>query len=145
MFEAMLQGLLLVLVPDKLLMLLIGLTVGTVVANCPGFGATVALAILLPFLVRMDPVSAVAMMMGVFGVINTADSITAVMLGIPGTPGGAATIVEGHSMARKGEAARALAASLTASLIGGVIGAIGLGFSIPILGVLIKQFGSPNS
>lgn len=144
MFDAMLQGLLMVLEPYRMIMLMVGVAVGTAVAISPGIGATVAIAILIPFLVQMEPVSAVAMMMGVFGVINTADSITAILLGIPGTAGGAATIVEGHTMARKGQASRALSASFTASLIGGIIGAVGLGLSIPVLGILITQFGSPE-
>ncbi|MDI7260289.1 MAG: tripartite tricarboxylate transporter permease, partial [Thermodesulfobacteriota bacterium] len=144
MFEAIYQGLLMVLVPYKMLMLMIGLALGAAVAIFPGIGGTVALTIVLPFLLHMEPVAAVAMMMGIFGVMNTADSITAVLLGVPGTGGGAATIVEGHPMARKGEAARALSASFTASLIGGIIGVIALALSIPILGIIIKQFGSPE-
>lgn len=144
MFDAMWQGLLLILVPYKLLALMVGVVIGTVIAILPGIGAVVALTIILPYLIYMEPVAAVAMMMGVYGVINTADSITAVLLGIPGTGGGAPSIIEGHPMARKGEAARALGASFSASLVGGLMGSVGLGISIPILGVLIKQFGSPE-
>jgi len=144
MLEAMWQGLLMIFVPSKLLLLVTGVAIGTAVAIFPGVGAVVALSIILPYLIHMEPVAAIAMMMGVFGVINTADSITAVLLGIPGTGGGAPTILEGHPMARKGEAARALGASFSASLVGGIIGCVGLALSIPILGVLIKQFGSPE-
>ena len=144
MLEAMYQGLMMLLVPYKLLMLLIGLLVGGAVGIIPGVGGSVAIAIVLPFLMKLDPVSAVAMLMGIMGVINTSDSITAILLAIPGTAGGAASIVEGSALARKGEASRALSAAFFASLVGGIFGALGLGLSIPILGILIKQFGSPE-
>ena len=74
----------------------------------------------------------------------TSDTIPAVMFGVPGTVGSAATILDGYPMARKGEAGRAFGAAFTSSVIGGLFGALLLGVSIPILRPIILHIGSPE-
>ncbi|MGH2404053.1 MAG: tripartite tricarboxylate transporter permease, partial [bacterium] len=49
-----------------------------------------------------------------------------------------------HPLARQGQAARALGAAYLSSLIGGLIGALGLTVSIPIARPLVLAFGSPE-
>ena len=73
---------------------------------------------MLPFVVKMTPVEAFAFLLGMACVVNTTGDITSVLFGIPGEPTTAATIVDGHPMAKKGEAGRALGAVLMAALIG---------------------------
>ena len=58
--------------------------------------------------------------------------------------GSQATILDGHPMARRGEAGRAFGAAYTASLIGGLFGAVILALSIPVLRPLVLLFGSPE-
>jgi TctA family transporter len=83
-------------------------------------------------------------LIGLFAVTTTSDTITCVLLAIPGSAGSVATIVDGHPMARRGEAARALSAAFIASCFGGIFGAVILALSIPIIGPLVKQFASPE-
>ena len=45
-------------------------------------------------------------------------------MGIPGTAGSQATVVDGFPLAKRGEGARALGAAFSASLFGGIFGAI---------------------
>ena len=52
--------------------------------------------------------------------------------------------MDGYPMARKGEAARALAAAFTSSAIGGIIGAIALFLAIPVLRPLVLILGPPE-
>ena len=80
-----------------------------------GIGGLVGLALLLPFTFSMDPYTALAFLVGVQSVTTTSDTIPAVLFGVPGTVGSAATILDGHPMARRGEASRAYGAAFTAS------------------------------
>lgn len=50
--------------------------------------------------------------------------------------------MDGYTMARKGEAARAFDASFTSSVLGGIIGVLVLTFSIPIIRPLVLTFGT---
>jgi TctA family transporter len=77
-------------------------------------------------------------------VITSCDFITAVLFGVPGHVGAAATVIDGHAMARKGEAGRALGAGFMASLVGGVVGAAVLAVSIPVLRPVMLFIGSPE-
>jgi len=116
---------------------------GLALGILPGLGGSAGLAILLPFVFGMEPGHALAMMIGLLSVTTTSDTFPAVLMGIPGTAGSQATVVDGFPMSKKGEAARALGAAFAASLFGGVFGAFILTLSIfaamPIL--LAMGFG----
>jgi TctA family transporter len=77
-------------------------------------------------------------------VIPTSDTFPSVMMGIPGSSASQATIMDGYPLAKKGEAARALGAAFTASLIGGLFGALVLTLIIPIARPIVLAFGSPE-
>jgi TctA family transporter len=62
------------------------------------------------------------------------------MFGIPGDGDDAATTLDGYPLAKQGQAARALGASITASGVGGIIGAIVFSIMIPILEPVILMF-----
>lgn len=107
---------------------------GLIVGILPGLGGTAGLALLLPFLFGMEPSYALAMMIGLQSVTTTSDTFPSVLMGIPGTSGSQATVVDGFPLAKKGEAARALGAAFSASLFGGVFGAAVL--SVAIFGAI---------
>jgi putative tricarboxylic transport membrane protein len=67
-----------------------------------------------------------------------------VLFGVPGEATTAAIILDGHSMAKKGEAGRALGAALSSSLLGALIGALALALAIPVVRPLVLAFGSPE-
>jgi TctA family transporter len=77
-------------------------------------------------------------------VVATTGDITSVLFGIPGEATSAATILDGHAMAKKGEAGRALGAALAASLLGAIVGAFALAAAIPMVRPLVLTFGSPE-
>lgn len=130
--------------PFHLGMLMLGVILGVTIGVIPGIGGTLGIAITLPFIINVDPTMGIAMLIGLVAVITTSDTITCVLLAIPGSSGSVATIVDGHPMARKGEAGRALSAAFVSSAIGGVLGALILALSIPIVRPLVMQFGSPE-
>ena len=129
---------------ERLGFLFFGVIIGLVLGVIPGLGGLVGLSLLLPFTFNMDPYTALAFMMGLQAVVVTSDTIPAVLFGVPGTVGSAATILDGYPMARKGQAGRAFGAAFSASVIGGLFGALLLGISVPILRPIVLEIGSPE-
>ncbi|MDP6175897.1 MAG: tripartite tricarboxylate transporter permease, partial [Rhodospirillales bacterium] len=124
--------------------MLIGIAIGFVVGILPGLGGATTLALMLPFIYKMDPTTAFAFLLGSNAVTATTGDITSVLFGVPGEGITAATIVDGHPMAKKGEAGRALGAALMSSLVGAVFGAFALALAIPIVKPLVLSIGSPE-
>ncbi len=124
MVETLLSALLQLIEPYHLLFLFSGVLLGMVVGILPGLGGIAGLSVLLPFVFGMDPMNALAMMIGLIAPLSTSDTFASVLMGIPGTAASQATVVDGFPMAKKGEGARALGAAFTASMFGGVFGAV---------------------
>lgn len=109
---------------QHLMFMLFGVFMGILVGILPGLGGIVGFSILLPFLYGMDTTSALAMLIGMVAVIPTSDTFTSVLMGIPGSSASQATVLDGYPLSKKGEAARALGAAFSSSLVGGLIGAL---------------------
>ena len=125
----------------RLAYLALGAALGCVVGILPGLGGIVGFSILLPFLYGMDQASALAMLIGLVAVVPTADTMTSVLFGIPGSSSSQATVMDGYPLARRGEGARALAAAYASSLAGGLFGALVLTFFIVAARPLILLMG----
>lgn len=130
--------------PFRMLMLVTGVFVGLVVGVVPGIGGLFAMALLIPMTYNMDAYAAFALLLGMGSVNTTSDTIPAILFGVPGSVGAAATVLDGHAMAKKGEAARAFGASYSASMIGGVFGALVLAAAIPIMRPLVLYLKTPD-
>src|SRR5574340_7578 len=106
--------------------MLIGIAIGFAVGILPGLGGPVTLALMLPFTFDMKPVEAFAFLLGMLSVTATTGDITSILFGVPGEVISAALVVDGHPMAKMGQAGRALGAALASSMIGAVLGAFTL-------------------
>jgi putative tricarboxylic transport membrane protein len=124
--------------------MLVGIFIGFWVGILPGLGGAATLALMLPFIYNMDPTSAFAFLLGSSAVTATTGDITSVLFGVPGEGISAATIVDGHPMAKNGEAGRALGAALMSSLVGAIFGAFALALALPVVGPLVLSIGSPE-
>ena len=124
--------------------LLAGVLAGTIIGILPGLGGIACVAILLPFIYTLDVHTAMVLLIGSLAVVHTSDTITSVLIGTPGSAAAAATILDGHPLAKQGQAARALSAAFLSSLIGGLIGTLFLTLSLPIARPLVLLFGSPE-
>ena len=144
MIDALFEGLLLVLQWKAFAFMLLGVGVGFWVGLLPGLGGVTTLALMLPFIYAMTPIEGFAFLLGMHSVVATTGDITSVLFGIPGEGTTAATILDGHAMAKKGEAGRALGAALASSLVGALVGAFALAVAIPIVRPLVLSFGSPE-
>ena len=136
------QALLALLTWSHLLYLAGGVLLGLVIGILPGLGGIVGLSLLLPFLYGVEPVSALAMLIGLAAVVSTSDTFPAVMMGIPGSSAAQATVMDGFPLAKQGMAARALSAAFSASLIGGLFGAAVLTVVVLVARPLILAFTS---
>ena len=144
MIEALFEGLFLVLQWKPLAFMALGIVLGFWVGLLPGLGGATTLALMLPFIYAMQPVEAFAFLLGMHAVVATTGDITSVLFGVPGEASSAATILDGHAMAKKGEAGRALGAALASSLLGAIVGAFALAIAIPMVRPLVLTFGSPE-
>lgn len=140
MGDAWLQGLGL-LDPSVLGFLFLGVVLCQIVGVIPGLGGPFIIALLLPFTFAMDPMAAIAMLVGAAVTSGTGNSATAILLGLPGSSQGIATLFDGFPMAQKGQGGRALSAALLASLVGGFLGALVLGIMMPLVRPVVLAMG----
>ncbi|MDP2354923.1 MAG: tripartite tricarboxylate transporter permease [Beijerinckiaceae bacterium] len=130
--------------PWTMTLLFVGCIMGLVLGILPGIGGLAGTALLLPFTFGMEPVAAMALLLGLGATTATGDPIPAILFGVPGGAGSAATVLDGLPMAKRGEASRALSAAYMSSLLGGVFGAALMGLTIPILRPIMLYIGSPE-
>jgi putative tricarboxylic transport membrane protein len=144
MLQALVSGFLQCFNLSTFNLMMVGIAIGFVVGILPGLGGPTAMALMLPFVFKMSAVEAFAFLLGMTAVTATTGDITSVLFGVPGEPTTASTIVDGHAMARNGEAGRALGAVLMSSLVGAVFAGVALGAAVPIIRPLVLSFGSPE-
>ena len=84
MFDAFVNGLLLVLQWKPFLYMMIGGAIGFWVGILPGLGGGTTLALMLPFIYKMTPQEAFPFLLGMHSVTATTGDITSVLFGIPG-------------------------------------------------------------
>jgi TctA family transporter len=142
MFETMQGAFFGLMNANHLTYMLIGILVGLGVGILPGLGGIAGMSLLMPFVYGMDTVSAIALLIGMVAVIPTGDTFTSVLMGIPGSSASQATVLDGYPLAKKGQAARALSAAFSASLMGGVFGAIVLTGFVFVAKPLILLFST---
>jgi putative tricarboxylic transport membrane protein len=130
---------------DVLLILAAAVPIGLVFGILPGLGGLVALAVLLPLVYGMEPIVGLAFLLGSHAVISTGGSVTSILLGIPGSPSNAATVLDGYALSRRGRAGYALGAALGSSALGGIIGALVLFALLPVVRPVVMSFGSPET
>jgi len=144
MLDLIFQAFSIIIQPGSLLAMLLGLVIGLVVGVTPGIGGPFAVAILMPLAYGMDPVFGIVFLITLASVVGNGGSITAILIGVPGTPTNAATLFDGYQMAKNGEAGRAIGAALTASAVGGIFGALVLIAIMPVMRSVILTFGHPE-
>lgn len=143
-FQAAADALTVVFSGERLWFILLGTLIGLLLGILPGIGGIVGVSLLLPFLYGMDPISGVGLLIGLMAVGGTSDTFPAVLIGVPGSGGSQAVVVDGYPLARSGQADRALGVAFTSSLIGGLLGAVSL-FGLIFIGrPLILAFATPE-
>lgn len=144
MIERFALGFGIALEPVSLLMMLLGVAWGILGGAMPGISGSIAMALLLPLTFGMNPAVALMMLAGVYVGAMYGGSITAILISTPGTPGAAATVIDGYELHKRGESGKALGVSLITGTIGGIISVfILVGLAVPLSKVALA-FGPPE-
>ena len=130
-----------VFTPINFALLLIGTIGGLILGATPGLSPTMAVALLIPFTFKLDATQGLILLGAAYTSTVAGGAVSAILLKIPGAPANIATTLDGHTMARNGQGARALQLSFIASLVGGVFGVFLLIFLTPVLAQWALAFG----
>jgi putative tricarboxylic transport membrane protein len=130
--------------PQLLVLMLLGVPFGLLLGVIPGIGGRFGIVIAIPFVLGLDAVAGAVFLVAMHSVVHTGGSIPSILLGLGSGPD-AATVVDGYPMAQRGEAGRAIGASLASSAAGGVVGACVLAISLPVIWWLMLSFGPPET
>jgi len=145
LFDAAIKGFLNLLELKVLFAMLIGVSIGTFTAVAPqGLGMPLVYAIALPIVIKWEPVTGIALLIGASSVSAICAAYLPILFGIPGGGGSQATVLDGYPMGKRGEGRRALGASFMAGGMGCMIGTLTLIFAVPAARPLIYLMGSPE-
>jgi putative tricarboxylic transport membrane protein len=144
MLEGLLAGLATLAQPEIILALLIGTAIGMAFGVTPGLDATSGTALLVSATYALSTETALAVLLALYSAATYAGSITAITIGVPGTPASAATVLDGYAMTRKGNLRRALSISIVVSVMGGLLGTAALMFLTIPLSSFALSFGAPE-
>ena len=138
----MFQSLIGLATPLNLLLLLVSTCGGILIGALPGLSATMGIALLAGLTYTMNQDMALIVLLGIYVGGIYGGSISATLIGIPGTGSAAATTLDGYPLAKKGLGREALSTVTIASFIGTLIGMIFLAFLTPALQDLSLMFAS---
>lgn len=105
-----------------ILFVLMGSLSGLFVGSIPGLSVTMATAILVSITYTWATSDALGLIMGLYVVGVFSGALSAILINIPGAPSSVVTTFDGHPMAKKGEAHRALKFATVYSFVGSVFG-----------------------
>lgn len=140
MMEMLAAGFAAVFTLQSLFMIVLGVFVGIIFGCIPGLTTTMAVALCLPLTFGMNPTAAMSLLMGLYIGGTSGGLISAILINIPGTPASVATCWDGHPMAARGEAGKALGAGVVFSFIGTLLSIVALMFIAPPLADFALNF-----
>ena len=144
MLDNLLLGFSVTLSLSNLLYCFAGALLGTLIGVLPGLGPAATVALLLPLTFAMPPVSCFIMLAGIYYGAQYGGSTTAILLRMPGETSSVVTAIDGHEMARRGLAGKALATAAIGSFLAGSLSVLILVFFSPPLAELALNFGAPE-
>jgi len=124
--------------PLNLALVALGTFLGIIFGVIPGLTGTICLVFLMPVTYAMSPLQALILMGAVYCGSVFGGAISAITLNIPGTPEAICTTFDGHQMAKKGLAGKALGAAVEVSALGGFLSVAAL----LILGPLVAKWAA---
>ncbi len=107
--------------PVNLALCFTGCLVGTLIGVLPGVGPIATIAMLMPLTFKVDPTGALIMLAGIYYGAQYGGSTTAILINIPGEATSVVTALDGHEMAKRGQAGVALGTAAIASFLAGTV------------------------
>lgn len=130
--------------PINLMVVTLGVIVGTVIGALPGIGPVAGLSILIPLAFGMNPTSAMILMCGVYYGCMYGGTITSVLMNVPGESSSIMTCLDGYEMAQKGRAGPALTIAAIGSFVAGTFSVVMLTLLAPPIADAALRFGPPE-
>lgn len=130
--------------PQNIIAVFMGCLIGTIVGAFPGLSAPTAIALLLPITFHFEPTTGLIMLAGIYYGSQFGNSITAILIGIPGDSAAVLTALEGHKLALAGRAGQALTLAASGSFVAGIIGVTIFSVVGPPLAWFGLRFGDPE-
>lgn len=127
--------------PISIIFIALGVLVGIIFGAIPGLTGTIAISLFLPLSYKMTAVQALLFLTAIFCGGEFGGSISAILIGTPGTNAAAATMMDGYPLAKAGKARKALLMALLASTFGGLFSAFVLLFGAPAIAEFTINFG----
>ena len=140
-FTLFLDSALLILHPSNLIIIALSVTTGIIIGALPGLTVVMACALLVPLTYSFPTIQSFISLLGIYCGAVYGGSVSAILLGIPGTPAAAATMIDGYALARKGQAGKALGIACIASSCAGIFSAIIMTFLSPQVAKISLLFG----
>jgi len=122
----------------------IGVLFGLFIGSTPGLTISLGMVLLLPITFKLEAVTSICLLLGLYASGMTGGSLSAILLNIPGTPSASATAIDGHAMAQKGRAGEALGVAVSSSFFGGIFGLTCLVLASPVIARVALRFGAPE-
>ncbi len=141
MLHLVAHGAMEVFAPINLAAMTLGVAIGMAFGAIPGLSGATAMTMLLPLTFVFPADTGTLFLIAIWNAAVYAGSIAAICLNIPGNAAAAACAIEGHAMAQRGLARRALRASIVGATIGGFAAAASLMLLSPPLAALALHFG----
>ncbi|MBR6028965.1 MAG: tripartite tricarboxylate transporter permease [Clostridia bacterium] len=126
---------------ENILFLVMGTLVGLIIGALPGLTGNMAIALMVPITYTMSATTGLVFLTSIYCSSIFGGSISAILLGIPGTISSFATTLDGYPMAKQGKAGMALGISTISSVFGGLFSAIVLMFLTTVLAEFALKFG----
>lgn len=115
------------IVPVNIILMIAGTFVGILFGAIPGLSGTMAVMLFMPLTYTMEPGTAIIFLLSLWIGGCSGAFIGSVLLGIPGSASAVSTCWDGHPMAQKGQASKALAIGMCASFTGTFFSALAAG------------------
>lgn len=139
LFDSLLIGLSTATEPVNLMYCLFGVLIGTAIGVLPGIGPVPTVALLLPFTFGLAPATAFIMLAGIFYGAQYGGSTTAILVNVPGETSSVVTCIDGHQMARNGQAGLALSIAAIGSFFAGTVATIVIAaLALPLAALALK-------
>lgn len=144
LFSMLASGFSVALLPRSILAMIIGVFLGTIFGALPGLSATTGMAMLLPIAYQLDLNTGLLLLAGIYAGALYGGSISAILLGIPGTAAALPTTFDGFPLSKAGRGNEALLCGLYGSSFGGVFSALVLMFLTPVVSSIAIKLGMPE-
>lgn len=127
--------------PQTIMGIIGGGLLGMIGGILPGISAVMAMTLMLGFVFKLPVDAGLGLLVGIYCGAIYGGSVTAILLNMPGTPAAAATVLDGHAMARKGKAREAIGIATWSSFFGEIGGELGTFIFLPFIAIVALKLG----